>query len=851
MKRTTIILLSAAALLCSGKMYAQEAAAIADSASFSPYTVSALEPELSWQNGDISLFSRAVSISPEGKFFLAADTAAVADSLHALVAASYSPFAPKAEVYSDKDAPVKVSVKKEVKNGQDTKKWYLEIPDSMIGRLFTAITRLSRTPANFQFPHQEMAEGMYSLTLSPDHKTLFLKDASEVIDADTLDAISKAVDISNSLPIVAALKVDTCRDGVYRVDVSSLLLSEHFMTLHKDIKTSYQLSMPDPQRTYVNSVHSYPLNIEISTTRTYPSGRYRDGFVTVGLNTSLVLLPRTPMQRRLWDPRMAVNTISATHFSDNQQQVEKLQMVTRWRLEPKDSADAQRQKNGELIEPRKPVVYYIDPSFPAKWVPYIKEGVGEWERAFEHAGWKRAIYALDWPTSDSTITMEDARYNVIRFVPNDNRFVMGSNRAWDYRSGEFLNTFIYFFQGALQNMRNDYVGQCGNVDPQSHSAVFPDSLMGALIRHAIARAVAPTIGLAENLLASSFTPTDSLRSKTYLRRYSMAPSITDGLPYNYVAQPEDGLTRDELIPRVSDGDDWTVMLAYKNFGFTDPESEQFFLTRMLTDSIKANPRLEYTPTPFNDPLCKIDDLGDDQPKAIAYGLKNIKAIAPYIADWGATVKDFTYSDLNQQNYWAQINSQVIKMYVILANNFTGRCERTLPAGVEGRRYFHTSKEYFNKCLDMLIEMFKEQPKWMVPENSHRFSFATPERAGIGCASYIAQEGSANRQHYYNPNADGKEVLDRIYKVCFQQSAPGQAPDLYNRLLQNMFTVSMINSIPGSGNSYSTEQGGYACLHLLRQMQPRLKQCLSAAPDRLTRHHYQMLVKLTDDALKIE
>lgn len=799
-----------------------------------------------------------ITIAANGRVSLKSDSIAASEADMITSTAFYSPYTPKEKVYNDKEAPVRANMKTEGTGDKEKTKWYLEIPDSIMGRLFTAITRLSQTPARFQFPHQEMAEGMYSFVLSPDKKRVYLKDCSEYIDADTLDAISKAVDVSNSYPILASIKVDTCISGVYKLDVSSILLSEDFMSLHKDIKAGYSLSRQDPSRSMVNSIHSYPLNIEINTTRTYPSEKYKDGFVTVGLNTSLILLPKTPMQRRLHDPRMALKAIGTTHFSDDQQKVETTEMITRWRLEAKTAEDAQRQRKGQLIEPKKPIVYYIDPAFPRKWVPYIKEGVKEWQRAFEHAGWKNAIYALEWPTADSTfagISMEDARYNIIRMVPSDSRMVYGSNRAWDYRSGEFLNSFLFFFQGALQSMRDNYVGACGAVDPECHTAVFPDSLMGALIRHAIARNIAPTIGLSPNLLSSSFTPTDSLRSKSYIQKYGLAPSITDGLPYNFVAQPGDGLTREELIPHVSDGDDWSVMLAYKDFGFTDPEQERQYLSQMLTDSIKANPRLQYSDDIGNDPFCKGDDLGDDQPKAILYGLENIKRIAPEIANWGETVKDFTYSDLNKQAYWAEINGRVLTLYVILANNLTGVCRRIVPSGVEGSAYSLTSKEYVQKCIDALFQLFAEQAKWVIPDGSDRFSWSLPERGGLNYANYIGRAVSVNILPFINPNMGKIEFAQQIFDACFKKAKPGLAPDLYDRYLQNIFTTELAANMkyvsPFARNPYLGKEERAISIYFLKRVQEKAKAALAAAPDQITRSHYDMILSITNDALEIK
>lgn len=827
MKYPSIILI-ACALMCLPSANATAQVAVPDS---DPFSLSA--------DGNVSL-----KANTDGD---AKDTAAV------LMAAMNSPYTPKSEVYNDKDAALKVSMKKETKNGQEAKTWFLEIPDSLMGRSFLAITKLASTPVNFQFVQQEVGEGMYSFFLSPDKKHVLLKDMSETFDTDTLDAISRAVDNSNSRPIVASLKVDTCEGGVYKVDVSGMLMSEGFMSIISTVKQSYRISQSDPTRSTVNSVHSYPLNLEIRTTRTYPVQGNADQALTIGLNTSLILLPKTPMQRRLGDPRMGMNKIGATHFSDSEQKVELTQMITRWRLEPKDSADAARQLRGELIEPRKPIVYYLDPSLPAKWTPYIKEGVAEWQRAFEHAGWKRAIYATEWPQNDSTASMEDARYNVIRMVPSQMSYIFGNSRAWDYRSGEFVNTYILFCQGALTRLRKEYLAQCGAVDSDSHSAVFPDSLMGALIRHAMARAVAPTIGLSENMLASTLTPTDSLRSKAYLRKYSMAPSITDDLPYNYVAQPGDGLTRDELIPRVSDGDDWTVKLAYGSFGFSDPEQERQYLSNMITDSLNANPRLQFCADGTVDAFTKKDDLGDDQIKAAAYCIENLKRIIPYADSWGETNRDFADDYANQSGYYKAVTNQLQSLTVIMSNSSIGRIIRPTSSGVPGSHYSYAPKEYAEKALDLLIQTAGEQPTWLNPEGRYKLSSVLPQQVGTGTAGTLAMELHAVKIYHNNINIDRMERSQKVFDAVMKHTAAGEAPSYYQRFLQSYSIALLVSNLTYNISSFP-QMGPIAreiSLNLLRQAQKRISTALAAAPDQTTRTHYQMLLTQIDDALRIK
>lgn len=803
-----------------------------------------------------------ISINDRGEFSIIADS--VQSEANADVFSTYSPYAPKAEVYNDKQPMLKVTMEKEpVKDrsgkptGKEKTKWFFEIPDSLIGRYFLATTRLAQAPSGCSVtPHQEMTQGMYSFQVSPDEKFLQMKEFSDGLFCDTINTMSKAADISNTEPIINVFKIEKHEKGVYKVEVTSFLMNDRIMSLSRQMKDTYRVAYMNPDASEVLSVHTYPGNVEIRTSRTYatsiPTIASRGGFMTVGLSTSLILLPKEPMQQRLHDPRIGYRYITTPLFSDNQQEVDKIRFITRWRLEPKSSEDAQLQQNGTPIEPKKPVTFYIDPAFPEKWVDYVKNGVAEWQKAFEKAGWKNAISALDWPKNDSTLSIEDSRYNVIRYLASSIPTVTGSAQAYDYRSGELINAAIYFNSGAMQQMRTNYVANCGAVDSDCHTVIFPDELMGALVQHSIARAVATTLGLTENLLASTLTPTESLRSKTYLQQYGMAPSITDQLPYNYVAQPEDGLSRDELIPRVGDGDEWTIEWGYKAFPYTNAEEERQHMVDYTTEHLSQNPRHEFGGrSALNDPTCKANDLGDDQAKAVSYGLKNLKAIAPNLVAWGATNRDIHYQSVNARNYWAQINTKLQEYYVTLANNLTGKIRRNKPVNAPGAVFAYPSKEYVEKCLDGIFELFGEQPTWILSDKTQRFEWTMPEKAGLRYTQNIAGSPTVSMLRQLNPGIGILNYVNRIYEFCFKDAKPGMAPDLYNRTLQSELVNTLIGNFESRFDSSAGPDARPVSRYALKQIQQRLKNALPSAPDATTRTHYTMLLKQLEDFFTIK
>lgn len=774
---------------------------------------------------------------------------------------TFSPYAPKTAVYNAPQSMLRVALEKEpVKDhngkatGEEKFKWFFEIPDSLIGRPMMLITRISQSAKGSPFtPHEQTGSGMYTFCVSPDQKFLQLKKNSNAMLCDTIYNISRAVDISNSEPIVNVFKVDKHAKGVYRIDVTSFLMDDRIMSLSSEYKNNLRISAMDPARSEISSVHTYQSNVEIQTHRTYNTSSTTIaspcGFMTLTLNASFVLLPKDLMQRRLGDPRVGYSYVSTPSFSDNQQNVDNLRFVKRWRLETKGAADATLQQGGTPVEPKKPIVYHIDPAFPAQWVSYVKKGVAEWQKAFEKAGWKNAIYATEWHQNDSTLSLEDSRYNVIRYLPSYKSTVAG-NTTIDARSGEIINASVYFHAGALQQMRANYVGYCGALDPECHGITFSEELMGALIQHAIARAIAPTLGLTPNLLASTKTPTDSLRSESYLQQYGISPSITDQLPYNYVAQPADNVSRANLIPRVGDADEWTIEWGYKPLPYTDQEQERQYLVDYTTDHLAQNPRHEFANLAA-DPFCKSNDLGNDQPKAIEYGLRNLKLIAPHLVEWGATSRDHHYGSANARNYFYQIDTQLSDYLTILANNITGTCMRPKPAVAQGPVFCEPDKEYINKCVDAIFEVFGQQATWINADKTQRLSWELPERTGIEYAQNIVGPSFVSMMQSLNPALDPMEFAQRFYDFCFKDVRPGVAADLFGRTLQSQFVHSLIDRLKQSGNGSMATYEAPIYRHFLKQAQQRIKTASASTTDATMRAHYSMLSNQLEEYFTIK
>lgn len=337
------------------------------------------------------------------------------------------------------EEPQKVETPAPVKEGlfgvsQQKDKWYFTVPDSILGHPILAITRYVASPVDAGVYGGEMVNNQTVYWEKGVNNTLILR--SLVLNAEGAEnsEIKKAVRVSSENPILAVCKIEGSAAGASRVDVTQLFAGEtSAFSMSERAKKSYHLGGLKKESSFIQSIRTYPINTEVTTTKTYsaqapdysrpnpsdrgtylPAGNLT-GNVSVQLNTSFVLLPKEPMQRRLFDPRVGFFADSFSWYSDDQQAVKTKTFCCRWRLEPKEE-DIEKMKRGELVEPKKQIVYYIDPATPKRWRKYLIEGVNDWQKAFEQAGFKNAIVAKEWPENDSTMSLEDARFSVIRYL---------------------------------------------------------------------------------------------------------------------------------------------------------------------------------------------------------------------------------------------------------------------------------------------------------------------------------------------------------------------------------------------------------------------------------------------------
>jgi hypothetical protein len=527
-------------------------------------------------------------------------------------------------------------------------KYYFEIPDAMIGRDILVVSILSKAPADgVSYAGDAINQKTIRFDKGPKDK-IFLKVMSFLeTSKDSTEGMYKNVLNNNLQAIASAFDVKAySKDSTGSViDVTDYISGDNDVFFFSaNSKRSLRLTGPSQaDKSYIVGLKSFPTNIEIITVKSYTStpaatgdGTDFPGAVATGrpltfeLNTSLVVLPKTPMQQRYFDDRVGYfTTQTITDYDLNPQGVDKYRYIARYRLEPKD-ADIEKYKRGELVEPKKQIVYYIDPTTPKKWVPYLIAGIDDWQIAFESAGFKNAIVGKVAPTyeQDSTFSLEDARHSAVIYKPSDVANASGPN-IHDPRSGEIMESHVNWYHNIMSLVHDWYMVQTAAVDPAARKMEFDDTLMGELIRSVISHEIGHTLGLRHNFGSSSTTPVEKLRDKAWVEANGHTASIMDYARFNYVAQPEDNISQIGLFPRIGDYDKWAIEWGYRWFPQAKTsDAEVTLLNKWTIEKIESNKRLWWGDgeSGRGDPRSQTEDLGDNSMKASSYGIKNLKRI---------------------------------------------------------------------------------------------------------------------------------------------------------------------------------------------------------------------------------
>lgn len=534
--------------------------------------------------------------------------------------------------------------------------YLFEIPDSLLGRDMLLISRVAgKMDGLGGFAPAGVATNRQMLRFERmDDRILLRKPSGAAVADDTL-AIAASVEMNYFAPILASWEIEARSDDSLAsvIDVTEFFGGDtpSISGLSPQQRRTYQVRRLDGDRSFISAMRSYPFNINVRHVQTYDAGApptdERANTVSLEMNQSLVLLPAEPMRPRHADPRVGYFTVSRINYGLEEQKAARETFIRRWRLEP---SDPEAYARGELVDPVRPIVYYVDPATPERYVDAVIRGVENWQAAFETAGFSNAIVAREAPSpeEDPEWHPEDVRYSVVRWSASETRNAQGPSTS-DPRTGEIIESDIVWYHNHMRSYRNWMMVQTGAANPGARQLPLSEELMEEAMEQVITHEIGHAIGLPHNMVASSSYPVDSLRSQSFASRMGVAPTIMDYARQNYVAQPEDGLRPADFLRRIGVYDHYSVNWGYRVLpDAATPADELETLDRWIAE--RADDRMyKYLPQGglgVGDPRSQTEDMGDDLVRANEYGMNNLRRIVPRLVDW-TTRPGEDYSDLRE------------------------------------------------------------------------------------------------------------------------------------------------------------------------------------------------------------
>ena len=675
----------------------------------------------------------------------------------------------------------------------DDNKMYFEINKDLLNIEILVVTRLAQIPSGYSaYINAGSKTSEQVIEFQKKNNSINIRQLSFNNIANQEDPINQSVIENNFPPILASFEIKNSEANSFLIDVSNYFLNDSpgFNIINSRIKEQYKIGNVDKKRSSIDSARSFPENIEILNTLTFdtkkPPRENKTKTFSFQVNHSFILLPEDRMKLRYYDERVGWFTVNKIDYSSEALKSDSYKLIRRWRLEPKNE---EAYLNGELVEPKKQIVYYLDPATPIKWRPYFKKGIEDWNSVFEKAGFKNAIVAKEAPSieEDPDFSPEDIRYSTVRYVASTTRNATGPSVS-DPRTGEILESDIIWYHNHLRSYRNRYLLETGAANPKARTLNTPNEEIGEMMRMVISHEIGHALGLPHNMKASSAYPVDSLRSGKFTQKMGIAATIMDYARYNYIAQPGDKNIR--FVRQLGPYDDYSIEWGYRYFPGKSLLQEKEVLTKYV-DQKSLNPIYMFGSS-RGDPNSQTENIGDDPIKASTYGLKNLKIVANNFMDWiHEPNKD--YSDLNE--IYDELLG-VYSRYIFHVIGIVGGINQTLhnTNQVDIFTYVNVDKAYQMEALSFLdLELWKT-PNWLrnkkiISQINNLDGLYKIEKIQERAINSLLSNYRLNKMLSASKTIEGNGLeFDNLIDILFESIIDKIAPkDQFSRNLQISFT----------------------------------------------------------------